>query len=302
MQMQPSFPYDPPFERVPIVIPAYNEAMTIRELVEDALDTGAAVIVVDDGSTDGTLDRLRGLPVTRLRHEANLGKAAALRTAFHHALCTGAVAAVALDGDGQHDPADAGALVRAWRHTPSRIVIGSRLHDRRHFPLARWLANRFACFWISWASGHRIADSQSGFRVYPREVMRLALGDRVRSHGFTFESEILIEAAAHGHETHAVAIAARYPGDARPSHFRPVADITGIVLMVAARLLAKGLHPVGLWRIVRRRKAISAPCVVPHTKACAVPRAMPRERASEATGDMSNASANPSASETVRDA
>ena len=78
-----------------------------------------------------------------------------------------------------------------------RIVIGSRLHDRTQFPLARYRANRFACFWISWASGHPIADSQSGFRIYPQEVMRIAL-ERVRSSRFTFESEILIEAASNG--------------------------------------------------------------------------------------------------------
>jgi glycosyltransferase involved in cell wall biosynthesis len=257
--MQTSLPHKPPFEAVPIIIPAYNEGLTIRELAEDALDTGAQVIVVDDGSTDGTRHRLRGLPIVRLRHAKNLGKAAALRTAFEHALAAGAVAAVALDGDGQHDPADAARLVRAWRLAPSCIVVGSRLHDRRQFPLPRWLANRFANFWISWATGHRIADSQSGFRVYPRAVMQMALDGRVRSSGFAFESEILIEAADHGHLTHAVAIAARYPADARRSHFRPVVDITKIVLMVATRLLKKGMHPVGLWRSLQWPERAASP-------------------------------------------
>jgi len=135
-----------------------------------------------------------------------------------------------------------------WRRHTDRLVIGSRLHDRSQFPVARYRANRFACFWISWAAGHPIADSQSGFRVYPAPVMALALDGSARANRFTFESEILIEAADHGHLTLAVAIPGRYPQNARRSHFRPVVDIAKIVVMVAIRLLKKGMHPIGLWR------------------------------------------------------
>ena len=127
-------------------------------------------------------------------------------------------------------------------------VIGSRLHDRSQFPLARYRANRFACFWISWAAGHPIADSQSGFRVYSKDVMAIATSGRVHGSRFTFESEILIEAANQGHRTLAVAIPGHYPANARRSHFRPVVDIAKIVVMVAMRLLRKGMYPRGLWR------------------------------------------------------
>jgi hypothetical protein len=139
----------------------------------------------------------------------------------------------------------------AWRRHPDRLVIGSRLHDRSQFPPARYRANRFACFWISWAAGHPIADSQSGFRVYSAGVMGLALNGSVRGSRFTFESEILIEAADHDHLTLAVAIPGRYPANARRSHFRPVVDIAKIVVMVATRLLKKGMYPMGLWRSLR---------------------------------------------------
>ncbi|MEJ6022751.1 glycosyltransferase family 2 protein [Ramlibacter sp. PS4R-6] len=230
-----------------IAIPAFQEAGTIRELARGALALCPRVIVVDDGSSDGTREQLAGLPVTLLAHESNQGKAASLCTAFAHALQQGARCVVTLDGDGQHDPADAPYLMAAWQRDPSNIVIGSRLHDRSQFPPARYRANRFACFWISWAAGHPIADSQSGFRIYPAEVMRLALA-RVHGSRFTFESEILIEAAARGHRTLAVAIPGRYPVQARASHFRPVIDIAKIVIMVAGRLLAQGMAPLGLWR------------------------------------------------------
>jgi len=235
------------WDRVWVAIPAYNEARTIRSLAEASLSLCPRVIVVDDGSTDETISELDGLPVTLLRHDRNEGKAASIKTAFRHALAFNARCVITLDGDGQHDPSDAPGLLDAWHGHSDRIVIGSRLHDRTQFPLARYRANRFACFWISWASGHPIADSQSGFRIYPQEVMRIAL-NRVRSSRFTFESEILIDAASKGFRTLAVAIPGHYPENARLSHFRPVADITKIVLMVAGRLLRQGMSPLGLWR------------------------------------------------------
>jgi glycosyltransferase involved in cell wall biosynthesis len=245
-----------------IVIPAYNEARTIRGLAQAALTICPRVLVIDDGSADDTAQQLHGVAVVLLRHPGNRGKAACLRSAFAYALAHGAVCVVTLDGDGQHDPIDAPRLLAAWRAQPDRLVIGSRLHDRSQFPLARYRANRFACFWISWAAGHPIADSQSGFRVYPRAVMQLA--DRTHVHGnrFTFESEILIEAAAHGHHTLAVAIAGTYPQDARRSHFRPVVDIAKIVVMVANRLLRKGMYPLGLWRSLRPAPVLTVPADV----------------------------------------
>jgi glycosyltransferase involved in cell wall biosynthesis len=231
-----------------IAIPAFNESSTIRTLAQAALLHCPRVIVVDDGSSDTTSAQLAGLPVTLLRHEVNQGKAASLRTAFAHALAHEAQCVLTLDGDGQHDPVDAVCLLEAWQRHPDRIVIGSRLHDREQFPPARYRANRFACFWISWAAGHPIADSQSGFRIYPRAVVRLALGNKVRGSRFTFESEVLIEAARNGFTTLAVAIPGHYPANARRSHFRPVIDIAKIVVMVAERLLRQSMAPRGLRR------------------------------------------------------
>jgi glycosyltransferase involved in cell wall biosynthesis len=241
----------PSWDGVWIVIPAYQEERTIRALCQEALAQCPRVIVVDDGSSDATRAQLQHLPVTLLVHPENRGKAASLCTAFAHALTQQASCVIALDGDGQHDTADAAGLLAAWRQQPDRLVIGSRLHDRSQFPPARYRANRFACFWISWAAGHPIADSQSGYRVYSREVMQVALRGNVRGDRFTFESEILIEAARRGHPTLAVAIPGRYPVHARASHFRPVVDIAKIVVMVAGRLLRQGMAPLGLWRSLK---------------------------------------------------
>lgn len=249
----------PSWDGVWLVIPAYNEERTIRGLAQSALALCPRVLVVDDGSTDATVAQLRDLPLVLIEHGTNRGKAASLCSAFEYALARGASCVVTLDGDGQHDPLDAAALLGAWRAQPGRLVIGSRLHDRSQFPPARYRANRFACFWISWAAGHPIADSQSGFRVYSAAVMRIGTGGRIRGDRFTFESEILIEAAAQGHQTLAVAIPGHYPENARRSHFRPVVDIAKIVVMVAGRLLAKGMYPQGLWRSLRRAEVRVTP-------------------------------------------
>ena len=236
------------WDRVWIVIPAFDEAATIRVLAEAALALCPRVVVVDDGSRDGTAERVADLPLTLLRHDENRGKAASLRSAFAHALRHDAEAAITLDGDGQHDPADLPRLLAAWRAHPGRMVIGSRLHDRAAFPPSRWFGNRFACFWISWAAGHTIADSQTGLRVYPRSVMTLALDGGAPSDRFTFESEILIEAARRGIHTVSVPIESRYEEDRRASHFRPLRDVSRITRMIAWRLIRGGFMPRNYWR------------------------------------------------------
>lgn len=232
-----------------VVIPAYNEERTIREIAAGALKATRNVIVVDDGSTDDTVMQLAGLPVHVIRLPRNMGKAAALRCGFREALAMQVDGVVTLDGDGQHRPEDIASLADVGMSAGDQVVIGSRLHDGAKFPRARLIANRIANFWISWAAGHRISDSQSGFRYYPCALLR-ALDLSSLSHGgFVFESEILIRAAQRGYLSTSVHIPALYDAVAfRASHFRPGRDISRIVLMVAWSLIRRGMYPVGLYR------------------------------------------------------
>jgi glycosyltransferase involved in cell wall biosynthesis len=231
-----------------LVIPAHNESATIRRVVQCALRHICTVIVVDDGSSDGTVEELLNLPVTLLRHTEKLGKAASLWTGMQAALELGAKGIITMDGDGQHDPVDLPRFLMAAETHPDKLVIGSRLWNRDAIPKARYWANRFANFWIAWASGQAVEDSQSGFRVYPTQLIRLCRFDLSRDRGFVFESEVIIEAARHKFLCVFLPVRAIYPENARPSHFRPVKDIASITRMVAWRLFIRGFFLPGLWR------------------------------------------------------
>lgn len=236
---------------IALVIPAYNEAATLRQIAEAALSRHPWVIVIDDGSTDATAQCVVDLPLTLLRLPHNRGKAAALLHGMEHALQQGAAAVMTMDADGQHRTEDIPRLLEASQARPDCLIIGSRLHDRSQFPTRRYLANRFANFWVAWAAGYPISDSQSGFRVYPAALLRAYCVARRKTRGFVFESEIIIEAGRRGYAPLAVPIPAIYIAGARKSHFKPVLDIVYITRMVALKLLRRGLCPVCMWRSLR---------------------------------------------------
>jgi len=147
--------------KVVVVIPAYNEVTTIHDVASRALAQLRDVIVVDDGSTDGTASALDGLPVTLISNPANLGKGASLWRGFAVALAEGADAVVTLDADAQHRPEDIPRLLAAEQAQPGSIVIGARLWDKGKVPPVRYFGNRFAS-----PSAHRSGRNASGSSKY----------------------------------------------------------------------------------------------------------------------------------------
>lgn len=244
---------------VALVIPAYNETDIFRQFALSVLAVHPWVIVVNDGSTDGTAQSVADLPLTLISQPQNLGKAQALLRGMALALEAGAAAVMTMDADGQHRAEDIPRLLAAWRAHPDQLIIGSRLHDRAQFPLSRYRANRFANFWVAWAAGQPVSDSQSGFRVYPAAILRAYRQIPRPGDGFVFESEIIIEAGRRGGITLSVPVPAIYAANARKSHFRPVLDIARITLMVAKKLLQQGMHPLGLWRSLRAPAIYESP-------------------------------------------
>jgi glycosyltransferase involved in cell wall biosynthesis len=238
-----------------IIIPAYNEAETVLDVAMRARQQCANVVVVDDGSADDTARALAGLDVMVLRNKDNLGKAGSLSRGFGHALAHGAVGVITLDADGQHAPEEIPLFVEAAAKDPAAFLIGARRREQRKASFARYVANRVADFWIGWAAGVPIEDSQSGFRLYPASLLREMDLKHDRTRSFVFESEIVIEAARKGCVCRNVAITVAPRSGPRPSHFRPCMDIIRITQMVAWKLLSKGMYLGGLYRSLLLPKA-----------------------------------------------
>ena len=226
---------------VAVVIPALNEVLRIRGVVEGALAQCERVIVVDDGSDDDTAAQLADLPVTLLRHAQRMGKGASLRDGFREALRQGARAVLTMDGDGQHAASDIPRLLDAANRHPGCVVIGARLRKRSQQPMHRRLANEFGDWGIAWGTGYQVADSQSGQRLYPAAVAAL---DEVPGEDFVFEAQILISASRRlGIRCVSVPIESRYKSvhsgeQFRASHFRPLRDlwrITSHIVLQAVR-------------------------------------------------------------------
>lgn len=241
--------------RTAILIPALNEELAIRHVVQSALAVLPDVIVIDDGSTDRTLEEIADLPVSVIRHERPLGKGESLRDGFREALRRGFDAVVAMDGDGQHDANDIPRMLAVAASKPDHLVIGARLRTRGNAPNARRRANAVADWGISWGCGIPVADTQSGQRYYPRVAMELV---DLPAQGFVFEAAILIAAVRErGLGVVSVPIETRYGGEFRLSHFRPIRDVTRITWFTIGRIFHYG-DVIASYR----RSHATQPCIV----------------------------------------
>jgi glycosyltransferase involved in cell wall biosynthesis len=211
-------------EDAAFVIPVYNHGATVGGVVRDTLTWGRPVFVVNDGSTDGTAAALADLPgITVLTHLENYGKGAAILGGLAAAAAVGARWAVTLDADGQHHPQDAAALFGPLRPGQRALVVGRRQDmDGPDVPwTSRW-GRRFSNFWVWLAGGLWMADSQSGFRVYPLpETLKL----KTRTRRFQFEVEVIAKAAWCGLPVLEAPVRVVYqPPGGRISHFKPGLD------------------------------------------------------------------------------
>jgi len=243
---------------VAVVIPALNEALRIRDVVQGALAQCDHVILIDDGSDDDTCARVADLPITVLRHDKRMGKGASLRDGFREALRRGYSGVVTMDGDGQHSADDIPRLLDAANRHRQCVIIGARLRKRAQQPMYRRLANNFGDWGIAWGTGYQIADSQSGQRYYPAAVIELAtLGKHhVPGEDFVFEAQILISAAQQlGTRCVSVPIESRYKTvhseeQFRASHFKPVRDFSRITTHIVYQCIKRGGVPA-VYRSIR---------------------------------------------------
>ena len=209
-----------------VIIPTYNNAGTIHRVVSDVAAVADNVIVVDDGSTDATAETLRQFDVTVVTHSRNRGKGAALKSGFRKARQMGFDYAVTMDADGQHFASDIPAFLDAERHCPGALIVGCRNLNEDGMPAGNTFANKFSNFWFRLQTGINLADTQTGFRLYP--LRRLPVLGLISSR-YEAELALLVLMAWRGVELRAVDVRVSYsPEGGRVSHFRPCLDFIRI--------------------------------------------------------------------------
>ena len=226
-----------PGETHAIVIPAFQAARTVGDVVRRSLEHGSSVLVIDDGSTDRTSEVATEAGARVIRHDRNQGKGCALRTAFDDLFGSGAEHVVTLDADGQHLPEMIPALLARARDGDD-LVVGSRDHLFAGMHPVRRTSNACSSFVISAVAGRTLRDVQSGFRVYSRRLIETIGFPEAR---FEAESAAMVRAVRYGFGISWVPIELGFVDGRSTSHYRPLVDSLRIAFAVTrARLETVG--------------------------------------------------------------
>jgi len=201
------------------IVPAYCEGRFVGQVVRQILHYVQAVLVVDDGSSDNTASEAEAAGAKVIRHSANLGKGAALKTGLAYAVSIEVPFFLFLDGDGQHDPSEIPAFIDAINRTNADLVVGNWMRNLQSMPVIRRWTNQFMSWKIGRICNIQIPDSQCGFRLARKELLPVLLAP---SNRFEFESESIILAARQGFRLGFVPIRTIYTD--QHSKIRPLRD------------------------------------------------------------------------------
>jgi glycosyltransferase involved in cell wall biosynthesis len=207
--------------RAVAVIPAFNEAATIQQVIDGLRGNVDHILVVDDGSTDATACLARRAGADVLEHGSNRGKGYAVRSAIEWVVSRDFTHVLILDGDLQHLPGEAPRLLEAAARTGVDVVLGERQFGREGMPASRYHANRLGSRALSWFVGSRFSDTQCGFRVFRVDALR---GISLRARGYDIETEMLVKLSRRQARITTVPVTAVYSG--QRSKLRPVRDTT----------------------------------------------------------------------------
>lgn len=213
-----------------VIIPTYNNSGSIIQVIDDVKSYCRDIIVVCDGSTDGTLDLLKKVDgIELVAYDINRGKGYALKKGFEVAKKRGFNYAVTLDSDGQHKAGDLHLFTEALREHPDSMIIGTRQFSNPNMPSQSTFANKFSNFWFTVQTGNVLSDTQTGYRLYPLRAMQTM---RSITNRYEAELELLVRIAWKKIPIVPVAINVFYPEkEKRVSFFRPGKDFLRISIL-----------------------------------------------------------------------
>lgn len=214
-----------------VIIPTYNNAISIEQVITDVLAYTTQVIVVNDGSTDNTADMLKKFPALEIvSYKPNKGKGIALRTGFKKAIELGHQYAITIDSDGQHFAKDLPLFLNKLEAEGPALIMGSRnMETAENVPGKSSFGHKFSNFWYKVETGIDCPDTQTGYRLYPLEpIKKMSLFTRK----YELEIEIIVRLAWAGVKVSSVPITVYYPPqEERITHFRPLKDFTRISIL-----------------------------------------------------------------------
>jgi glycosyltransferase involved in cell wall biosynthesis len=216
--------------QVCVIIPTYNNQGTLAAIIIDVLAYTDQIIVVNDGSTDGTQAIIQSFPqIHSISYTQNVGKGWALRKAFDYAKELGYQHAITIDSDGQHFASDLPAFIEKLEHEPDSLIIGSRNMEQSSVPGKSSFGHKFSNFWFWVETGIKCPDTQSGYRLYPIHLLKKT---KFITRKYEFEIEVIVRAAWKGIKIDWVPVKVYYaPKETRISHFRPFQDFSRISVL-----------------------------------------------------------------------
>lgn len=216
-----------------ILTPAHNESEAIGGLVKGIRDRQLPVIVIDDGSSDDTGSIAKENGAVVLRNEQKMGKGRSLQRGFEYVLDQGYDCVIIMDGDGQHDVGDIDQFIKKATEYPASVVTGTRMQDPQGMPLVRLWTNRFMSLLISALCKQRIPDTQCGFRLIGREVLK---NIKLTADAFEIETEILVQASKKGFKIYSVPIKTIYGNEVSKIH--PLKDTCRFVKYIVNEIIS----------------------------------------------------------------
>ena len=237
------------FNDIGIFIYASDNGATVRQVVEGCLTYCSHVLVIEDGSQDDTLDKIKDLPILVVQNPYLVGKDESLIRGFSLLQHDNPKAIITLDANGQHNPDDLPRFIQAMKLKPNDLILGARILDHQGRSVHRQFKSYMQDFFVSWAAGQKMIDTQTGFRLLPNKFVGQYI-EQASTKNHDLETEMLITAKRKGFGIVAIPI---MESTDQVAEALPRGSIFGLVFI---KLLSALFNPIGFIKALFQKKPI----------------------------------------------